>query len=78
MLEFKLNGARGYVKDKLELAPMGSFDVSRGGVNSGPDGHRIPEGVWTDGPGFSLCAAPLELCGPGFRDGRVGGMNDVD
>ena len=49
--------------------------LSKGGVNSGPDSHRIPDGVWTDGPGFSLCAAPLESSGPGFRDGRVGGMN---
>ena len=23
--------------------------------------------TWTDRPGFSLCAAPLELSGPGFR-----------
>ena len=23
--------------------------------------------MWTDGPGFSLCAAPLELSGPGFH-----------
>ena len=30
----------------------------------------------TDRPGFSLCAAPLESSGPGFRDGRVGGMNE--
>ena len=59
-------GARGYVKEGLELTPMGSFDVSKGGVNSGSDCHGIPEGVWTDGPGFSLCAAPLELSGPGF------------
>ena len=55
---------------------MGSFDVEQGGVNSGPGSHGIPEGVWTDGPGHSLCAAPLELSGPGFRDGRVGGMNE--
>ena len=33
------------------------------------------EGMWTDGPGFSLCAAPLESSGPGFQDGRVDGMN---
>ena len=30
----------------------------------------------TDRPGFSLCAAPLELSGPGFQDGRVDGMNE--
>ena len=29
----------------------------------------------TDGPGFSLCAAPLESSGPGFQDREVGGMN---
>ena len=31
---------------------MSSFDVGQGGVDSGP--------------GFSLCAVPLELSGPGF------------
>ena len=73
MLEFKLNGARGYVKGRLELTPMGSFDVSKGGVNSRPDSHGIPEGVRTDRPGFSLCAAPLESSGPGFQDGGLVG-----
>ena len=42
---------------------MGSFDVEQGGVNSGPDSCGVLEWVWTDGPGFSLCAAPLELSG---------------
>ena len=55
---------------------MGSFNVKQGGVNSGPGSHGIPEGVQTDRPGFSLCAAPLESTGPGFRDGRVDGMNE--
>ena len=50
--------------------------LSRGGINSGPDSHRILEGVQTDGPGFSLCAAPLESSGPGFQDRRVGRMNE--
>ena len=50
--------------------------LNKGGVNSGPDSHGILEGVQTDGPGFSLCAAPLESSGPGFRDGRVDGMNE--
>ena len=59
-------GVRGYIKERLELAPMGSFNVSKGGVNSRPDSHGILEGVRTDGPGFSLCAAPLESSGPGF------------
>ena len=30
----------------------------------------------TDGPGFSLCAAPLELLGPVFQDERGDGMNE--
>ena len=30
----------------------------------------------TDGPGFSLCAAPLELFGPVFQDRRGDGMNE--
>ena len=37
--------------------------------NSGPSSHGVPEWVQTDGPSFSLCAAPLESSGPGFRDG---------
>ena len=69
-------GMRGYVKEGLEPTPMGSFDVGKGGVNSGPGSHRIPERVRTDGPGFSLCAAPLESSGPGFQDRRVGRMNE--
>ena len=59
-------GARGYIKEGLELTPMGSFNVEQGGINSRPGSHGIPEGVQTDGPGFSLCAAPLELSSPGF------------
>ena len=69
-------GMRGYVKERLELTPMGSFDVEQGGVNSGPGSHGIPDGMRTDGPGFSLCAAPLESFGPGFQDRRVGGMTE--
>ena len=38
-------GTRGYVKEGLELTPMGSFDVEQGGVNSGPGSHGILEGV---------------------------------
>ena len=45
---------------------MGSFDVGQGGVNSGPGGCGVLELMQTDGPGFSLCAAPLESSGPGF------------
>ena len=55
---------------------MGSFDVRQGGINSGPNGYRVSDGVWIDGPGFSLCAAPLELLGPEFQDGRGDGMNE--
>ena len=62
-------GMRGYVKEGLELTLMSSFDVEQRGVNSGPDSRNVPEWVQTDGPGFSLCAAPLESSGPGFRSG---------
>ena len=62
-------GMRGYVKEGLELTPMSSFDVEQGGINSGPDSHGVSEWMQTDGPGFSLCAAPLELSGPGFQSG---------
>ena len=31
---------------------------------------------WTDGPGFSLCAVPLESFGPVFQDRRGDGMNE--
>ena len=50
--------------------------LDKGGVNSGPDGYRVPGGVWTDRPGFSLCAAPLESLGPVFQDRRGDGMNE--
>ena len=63
-------GTRGYAKEGWELTPMSSFDIEQGGVNSESDSRGVPEGVRTDGPGFSLCAAPLESSGPGF--GGVG------
>ena len=50
--------------------------LDKGGVNSEPNSYGVPDGVRTDGPGFSLCAAPLESSGPGFQDGRVDGMNE--
>ena len=50
--------------------------LDKGGVNSGPNSYGVPDGVQTDGPGFSLCAAPLESSGPGFQDGRVDRMNE--
>ena len=49
--------------------------LDKGSVNSGPDSYRVLDGVQTDGPGFSLCAMPLESSGSGFQDGRVDGMN---
>ena len=60
-------GMRGNVKEGLEPTLMSSFNVEQGGINSGPDSHGVLEWVWTDGPGFSLCAALLELSGPGFQ-----------
>ena len=70
MLRFKLNGdegvRQGWVPSMLD----------KGGVNSGPDSYGVLDGVWTDRPGFSLCAAPLESSGPGFQDGRVDRMNE--
>ena len=50
--------------------------LDKGGINSRPDSYGVPDGVWTDGPGFSLCAAPLESLGPVFQDGRGDRMND--
>ena len=49
---------------------------ARGDVNSGPGSYGVPDGVQTDGPGFSLCAVPLESFGPVFHDGRGDGMNE--
>ena len=50
--------------------------LDKGGINSRPDSYGVPDGVWTDRPGFSLCAAPLVSFGPGFQDERVDGMNE--
>ena len=63
-------GTRGYIKEGLELTPMSSFNVEQGCINSRPDSCGVPKWVWTDGPGFSLCAAPLESLGPVFQDER--------
>ena len=46
---------------------MGPSMSGKGCVNSGPGGHGVPEVMQTDGPGFSLCAVPLESLGPGFQ-----------
>ena len=47
----------------------------KGGVNSGPDRYGVLDGVQTDGPGFSLCAVPLESSGPVSQDRRGDRMN---
>ena len=60
---------KGDVKEGLESTPMGSFDVGQRGCQLQPGSYGVPEGVRTDGPGFSLCAAPLESLGPVFQDG---------
>ena len=62
-------GLRGNVKERLKLTLMSSFNVEQGGVNSRPGSHGVPEQVQMDGPGFSLCAGPLESSGPGFHGG---------
>ena len=67
-------GMNGYIKEGLELTPMGSFNFGQGRCQL--HSYRVPDGVQTDGPGFSLCAVPLELSGPGFQDGRVHGMKE--
>ena len=50
--------------------------LGKGGVNSGPGGHGVLEMTQTDGPGFSLCATPLESSCPGFRGVGRGWMNE--
>ena len=62
-----------------KLTPMSSFDVEQGGCQLQTGGRGIPELVQTDGPGFSLCAAPLELSGPGFHgmEQRLGERAEV-
>ena len=55
---------------------MSSFNVGQGGVNTRPGSRRVPEQVQTDGPGFSLCAVPLESSGPGFRGVVRGRVNE--
>ena len=67
---------RGTVKEGWKLTPVSSFDAEQGGINSGPGSCGVLEQVWTDGPGFSLCAAPLESSGPGFRGWVRGWVNE--
>ena len=57
-------GSKGNVKEGLKLTPMTSFDIEQGGINFGSGSRGV---LQTDGLGFSLCAAPLESSGPGFR-----------
>ena len=66
-------GMKGDVKDWSQLRWVPST-LDRG-VNSGADSYGVPDGVWTDRPGFSLCAAPLELLGPVFQDERGDEVN---
>ena len=53
--------------------------LSKGDINSRPGGCGVPELVQTNGPGFSLCATPLELSGPGLRgvEQRLGEQAEV-
>ena len=68
MLGIELNGDEGgNVKEGLKLTLMSSLDIEQGGINSAPGSCGVLEWVRTDGPGFSLCTAPLELSGPGFH-----------
>ena len=77
MLRFKLNGDDGVCQGRIRVTSDGFLrHWTRGGVNSRPDSYGVPDGVRTDRPGFSLCAAPLESSGPGFQDRRVDGMNE--
>ena len=41
--------------------------LGKGHANSGLGSLGVPEMTPMDRPGFSLCAAPLELSGPGFQ-----------
>ena len=45
-----------------KLISMGSFDIGQG-VRQ-PGSLRVLEMMQMDGPGFSLCAVPLESSGP--------------
>ena len=73
MLEFKLNRVRGYVKERLELTPMGSFNVEQGGIKSGPGSHGIPEGVQTDDLASACVLCPLNHPVLDFEMGGLAG-----
>ena len=56
------------MEENLIDARIGSSSLHQARVyNSGPGSLRVPEMMQVDGPGFSLCTAPLKLSGPGFR-----------
>ena len=55
------------IKAEWYLIPRDSFDVRHRSTNSRPGSLTVPEMMQMDGPGFSLCATPLELSGPGFQ-----------
>ena len=65
MLGLNSRGVTSRKSGKLILRD--SFDVRHGCTNSGPGSLGIPEVMQMDGPGFSLCAAPLESSGSGFQ-----------
>ena len=47
--------------------------LDTGCANSRPGSLGVLEMTRTDGPGFSLCAVPLESLGPGFWGARQNG-----
>ena len=55
-----------------ELVLRDSFNIIQGRANSGSDRLRVWEVTQMDGPGFSLCAVPLESLGPVFQSSTVG------
>ena len=66
-------GVREYIKEGLELTPMGPFDIEQGGVNSGPDSRGVlSECEQTDLP--SACVLhPLNRPVLDFETGRLVG-----
>ena len=68
MLGIKLNRGKGNIKEGLEVNSdeLVPSTLSKGDINSRPDGRGVLEMTRMDRPGFSLCAAPLESSGHGF------------
>ena len=80
MLRIELKRDRGDAKEGLVVNSDGFLRCwARGGIDSGPGGHGVLELMWTDGPGFSLCTAPLDLSGPEFcgMEQRLGELAEV-